>query len=81
MDGKKKVILEVVLGLFVLAAIVLFVVYSREEVSIQPTPTPSPAPAIGETLSEGTENPGEKIPETNPFKTETNPFKYENPFR
>lgn len=79
MTVRQKVILEVAAGLAVLAGLFFLLKYRTKEIELEPTP--SPTPAIGDTISEGTQNPGEKVPETNPFKTETNPFKYENPFR
>ncbi len=47
---------------------------------------PSPLPAQTQEEQEGLgsqlyENPGAKVPETNPFQTQTNPFEgYKNPF-
>lgn len=79
LDRTAVIAASVALGLVILFAAATFYYYAiRDNQSAMEAPSAIPSePSVASV----TENPAEKIPETNPFKKADNPFNgYKNPF-
>ena len=88
--GKEQVIGG---ALIILGVMALFIWFSYYAFPPSPTPipsyntavrTPTPTPDLGQQIYSNSDNPAQKIPESNPFQsTAPNPFadNYENPFQ
>lgn len=85
MENKQNQIAISIITVFILAiAAAIFFYYqnvNRLELEKKAEETPAAEESLGAELFEKTQNPAEKLPETNPFEAKTNPFSdYKNPF-